>query len=509
MSKRKVLVTGQISNAERKPASLLGKNFSILPATMMVEGAYYPHVENFSEPQSLFFSGKQLRQSVMSWNGRPVAVNHPKGSETCNSPANYEKQWIGYVFNSRYDATSKSLKADLWIDDERGTSINDLVAAGKCLDVSIGAFGDIEQCKNNEPYDFTMSNIVGDHLAILPDTCGACSWDDGCGIRAEDANVEWDKVAVFARYVASVRNTARTPSYEGLESTSWGSVTKSLEAYVKGYYKQKGIEQPDGMDVKDLPPTVKKWVASKTLLGDASADNSRDLIFFPVVNPMTNKLNEGALKAVLGGRGSQADISDAARTSAQNKAKMLLEKFEDKSNMKSELNERGEKVSTCEEKKVISPLQEAPVESPKKENLVETKVKAEAEFNTEQWLGQAPPEFRNYLVNSMKSYDRMRDKHITKILNCKKATFCEKDLRNVSDMSLLESISGLVDAISVEEKQASTRNVVPMQQNYQLKAASGNAQPERQLDYAPFKDIDYVQAQKERLENERSRYGRR
>jgi hypothetical protein len=507
---RRIMVTGQISHAERKPASLLDKDFSVLPATMMVEGAYYPYVENLTKPQSLFFSGQELLQSVMSWNGRPVAINHPSGAETCNSPENFNKQWVGYVFNAKYDKPSRSLKADLWIDDDRGAIVNDLVAAGKCLEVSIGAFGDVKPYGGAEPYDYSMSNIVGDHLAILPDTRGACSWEDGCGVRA----------AVFCHYVASVRDSARTPVYDGVETTSWGSVTKSLEAYVKAYYKTKGMKQPNDImgDVKELPMAVKKWVASKTLLGEAQSDNSRDLLFFPVVSPDTNKLNEGALKAVVGARGAQADISEKVRKSAQSKAKKLLEsKFKSKSNMKSQHNPRGEKEMECVEEKatdqkecrqakVVTPQVQA---APLREVKAEDNASNEDKFNTEQWLGQAPPDFRNYLVNSMKNYDRTRDSHIGKILNCKEAAFCEKDLRNVSDMSLLESISSLVDCLgNATEVLEQSKNVVPMQHNYQLQAASGK-QPEQDPTFAPFKDIDYVKMQQERLETERQRYGRR
>lgn len=118
--------------------------------------------------------------------------------------------------------------------------------------------------------------------------------------------------------------SARTPKYSGTESTSWGGVNKSLSAYIKGYNKHKGGSVDTSAEVTDLPSAAKSWIASKTLLGNPSADNSRDLIFFPVVNPGTNKLNEGALKAVLGGRGSQANIPASALESAQQVARRLL-----------------------------------------------------------------------------------------------------------------------------------------------------------------------------------------
>ncbi|MCK5018788.1 MAG: DUF2213 domain-containing protein [Candidatus Peribacteraceae bacterium] len=180
-----VVISGSVNVAGAKPAELMGKTYTVLPATMMVEGSYYPYIENVSDAKSLFFSAKDLEQSVNTWNGRPVAINHPDGQASCNSPEAYEKQWVGYVFNARYEASTKSLKSDLWIDPERGQFLTSRVSAGENIDVSIGAFGDLSPNLNSTGnYDFKMSNIVGDHLAVLPDGVGACSWQDGCGIRA-------------------------------------------------------------------------------------------------------------------------------------------------------------------------------------------------------------------------------------------------------------------------------------------------------------------------------------
>jgi len=191
MDKTKVTITGNISYSDKNTyaqADLLGKTHTILPTTMMVEGSYFPNVGADHQPTSLHFSSKDLKQSVNTWNGRPVAINHPDAQETCNSPETFDKQWVGYVFNTRYDAAAQSLKADLWIDNDRGAVITNRVKNGDRIDVSIGAFGDLIPPRvgssDTTKYDYSMTNIVGDHLAVLPDGQGACSWKDGCGIRA-------------------------------------------------------------------------------------------------------------------------------------------------------------------------------------------------------------------------------------------------------------------------------------------------------------------------------------
>lgn len=123
---------------------------------------------------------------------------------------------------------------------------------------------------------------------------------------------------------ANVRKAARTPSYNGTETTAWKGPT--LTEMIAGYVKHTGNAKPDSSKVESLPSAVKTWIASKTLLGDAKAKTARDLIFFPCVNPATNNLNEGALRAILGGRAAQANISKAAKASAQAKARSLLER---------------------------------------------------------------------------------------------------------------------------------------------------------------------------------------
>jgi hypothetical protein len=138
---------------------------------------------------------------------------------------------------------------------------------------------------------------------------------------------KWEKVKEKKEWIAvNIRSKARRPSFKGTETTSWGSVNKSFDAYRDGYFKHTGAHPPDDpvTGVANAPQAMKTWIASKSLLGDAQAATFADLLFFPVVNASTNNLNRGALVAVTGGRGAQAKIPAAAKTSAQNMARSLL-----------------------------------------------------------------------------------------------------------------------------------------------------------------------------------------
>ena len=116
------------------------------------------------------------------------------------------------------------------------------------------------------------------------------------------------------------RDTARDPTFHGTETSEeqpWGEVSKDLQDWVDAL----GFKAES---VADLSADQKDTIAAHTLLGDADADSWNELSFFPVVNPNNSNLNEGALNAVRGGRGAQADIPEDAYDSAEETAAQLL-----------------------------------------------------------------------------------------------------------------------------------------------------------------------------------------
>ncbi|MCF8012500.1 MAG: hypothetical protein K9L56_14605 [Clostridiales bacterium] len=125
----------------------------------------------------------------------------------------------------------------------------------------------------------------------------------------------------------AIRETARTPNYSGTSSAQWNA--PGFVKCINGYYKHHpDASRPDDEinTVDEAPAAMKRWIASLSLLGNSKADTFDELLFFPVVDPSTMKLNKSALVAVVSGRGSQADISDAQLTSSRKKAYSLLVK---------------------------------------------------------------------------------------------------------------------------------------------------------------------------------------
>ena len=299
------------------------KTYLVVPGVIMQDQVMNNH---FAPPD-------EMENSVTGWNGRPVVIRHPVANGGSVNVPNPDVPIIGRFFNAQWDAAKERITGEYWIDQEEaqktsdGMKVLNDIYANKPMETSTGYFANKVEERgevNGQPYNEVHRDLQPDHVALLPDDEGACSVKDGCGF-----NVNCAQCPCSGHAEVNTLSKARHPSYEGTEDTSWGDVTKTVEAYVKGYEKAKSAKV-DSSKVADLPQACKDWIASKTLLGDPKADNDRDLMMFPVVNPSTNKLNSGALHAVVSGRGSQANIPAAALDSARNVARDLLDKEFDK-----------------------------------------------------------------------------------------------------------------------------------------------------------------------------------
>lgn len=162
-----------------------GRPHLVVPVIMMVEGV---HTGNLGP---LFHSAAELGKIPDSWNGIPVVVRHPEQdgqNVSANSPQVIDSEIVGRVYNTRMD--SGKLKAEVWLDEERIRTLHPTALAyihqGRIMQVSVGVFTDNEPTEgewNNEHYQAIAKNHRPDHLALLPGETGACSWEDGCGIR--------------------------------------------------------------------------------------------------------------------------------------------------------------------------------------------------------------------------------------------------------------------------------------------------------------------------------------
>jgi len=163
-----------------------GKEYLVVPVIMMVEGVHA------GSGGPMLHLAEDLGRYPETWNGIPVVVTHPSEDGqyiSANSPEVLDAGIVGRVFNTKMDG--EKLKSEVWLNQERLGEISPealkAILEQIPLDVSVGVFSDSEAVTDiykGEQYESIARNFRPDHLALLPGEEGACSWSDGCGIRA-------------------------------------------------------------------------------------------------------------------------------------------------------------------------------------------------------------------------------------------------------------------------------------------------------------------------------------
>lgn len=175
-----------------------GRKHLVVPVVMMTEGVHA------GSGGPILHLAEELGRIPDSWNGIPITISHPQtedGFISANSPQQIQRS-VGRVFNTHLE--DNKLKAEAWIDEEKISALSEKTLAyirnGKPLDVSVGIFTDNQMEEgdwNGEQYIAIASNYRPDHLALLPDAQGACSWNDGCGIRVNSKSNKYENMTNF------------------------------------------------------------------------------------------------------------------------------------------------------------------------------------------------------------------------------------------------------------------------------------------------------------------------
>ena len=162
---------------------LKGKEYLVVPTTMIVEGVL----------NGIFYSKEEMALSTNLWNGCPVVLNHPEDGFSANRTEIIENFGIGVLYNTSFDINEQNqgvLKSEVWFDpDELERIDSDLynrVLNGEMVEVSTGLMINLQFVEaefRGVSFYFVSSNYKPDHLAILPNSIGACSCNDGCGLR--------------------------------------------------------------------------------------------------------------------------------------------------------------------------------------------------------------------------------------------------------------------------------------------------------------------------------------
>lgn len=206
--------------------TLEGRAYIVAPVVPITEGVH----------NGEFISFEEIAFFPEAWDGRPLPIDHPKDKngipQTANSPEVLESQVIGQLFNVVARPDIRGISGELWIDVAKagevpgGASVLDRLQSGGQLEVSTGYFtlvDDISGEFNGESFVGSQRDVRPDHLALLPEDTGACSWEDGCGaprINQEkaimpDPSTETGTVRVNGEHLGTVLSAMLTAQSSG------------------------------------------------------------------------------------------------------------------------------------------------------------------------------------------------------------------------------------------------------------------------------------------------------
>ncbi len=176
-----------------------GSQFIVVPIIALVEGVH----SGSNGP--IFYPASEIERTAGDWNGVPLTVPHPEdfgGNPVSVLNPEILKTFAVGTFENTVFFDGK-LRGEGWINLERieeiAPEILHMLQEGVPIEVSTGLFSTNDEQAGNffgEDFDGTVGDFVPDHLALLPNDEGACSFKDGCGIRNNKKECETCKLNI-------------------------------------------------------------------------------------------------------------------------------------------------------------------------------------------------------------------------------------------------------------------------------------------------------------------------
>lgn len=195
--------------------TLLGREHLVAPATLVREMVL----------KGEFLPADEIEATRLAWNAKPGTINHPVDEDgnfvPASSPDQLEAHSVGQLFN--INASTGQLKGEVWIDKERSSQVAEELDAtdpvemlldGETVEGSVGYYYErfaADGKHDGQEFDAVQVNIQPDHYALLPDSKGECSIDDGCGIGRNEVSAL--RSPVRALYNSAEKFGIKTPAF--------------------------------------------------------------------------------------------------------------------------------------------------------------------------------------------------------------------------------------------------------------------------------------------------------
>lgn len=187
-----------------------GRSYLVSPAVPIREGVL----------NGEYVPASEIERFALAWNGRPMPLGHPKDGEgfiSANSPDLWDETPAFF-----WNATAKdgALSGEVWLDVEKAQALGGLATqaltrlrTGQPIELSTAYFRELEPGAGTfggKEYRGVARNLRPDHIAILLDEPGACSWVDGCGTPRVNAQVDASQTFIAEGLQTLARNLVKT-----------------------------------------------------------------------------------------------------------------------------------------------------------------------------------------------------------------------------------------------------------------------------------------------------------
>ena len=161
-----------------------GKDYIKMPVVFLKEGILE------GSAGALLHKADIFKDYAEKFNKIPITYMHPSLNNEYVSVKDNGTDILGFLDNVSYNEQKRALEGYAYIDSallqNKYVHLHDLINKNYNIEVSVGIYSEIENIEgvyNDKKYIGIVMNYEPDHLAILGELTGACSYKAGCGIR--------------------------------------------------------------------------------------------------------------------------------------------------------------------------------------------------------------------------------------------------------------------------------------------------------------------------------------
>lgn len=184
----------RVHSGDSRLETFQGRDHVVAPATLVREMVLKGHLLPFEE----------IERTALAWNGHPVTVAHPTDDNGDFLPASasaeaFAAHAVGKLFDVGPDPDGRGLDGEVWLDAEASAQAAEELDRDDPAQILQDSDGPIEVSTgywfrkaegtgtyDGQDYQAVQKDVQPDHLAILPNSEGECSLDDGCGLARPD-----------------------------------------------------------------------------------------------------------------------------------------------------------------------------------------------------------------------------------------------------------------------------------------------------------------------------------